>query len=74
MSVTEMVLETIQALPAEQQQQVLEYAQALQKNHMPEPTEQRANSFLNHPAFGMWKDRDDMKDVKEWRQQLWRKD
>ena len=32
MSVAEMVLETIQALPAEQQEQVLKYAQDLQKN------------------------------------------
>ncbi|MGB7249051.1 MAG: hypothetical protein WBC73_08935 [Phormidesmis sp.] len=74
MSVAEMVLATIQALTEEQQRQVLEYAQALQKEHISEGTDLQSNSFLNHPAFGVWKDREDMKNVREWRQQLWRRD
>ena len=29
-------------------------------------TSNKAMSVLNHPAFGMWRNRTDMKDVRKW--------
>ena len=49
----------------EQQQQVLEYAQMLQQDKADKGTERKPSSWRSHPAVGMWKDREDMKDVKE---------
>lgn len=74
MSVIEAVTQTVQTLSPEQQQQVLEYAQALHQKQAQasENTDVHSDSFLNHSAFGMWRNREDMKDVKLWRQRLWR--
>ena len=74
MSVLEAVTQTVQALSPEQQQQVLEYAQALHQAKNLSSSDSHTNSFLDHPAFGIWKDREELNNVKEWRQQLWRRE
>ena len=34
--------------------------------NQPKTPEQRVAEFLSHPAIGMWKDREDMKDSAAW--------
>ena len=34
-----------------------------------EQPKQERSSVFDHPAFGMWKDREDMKDVEAWLRQ-----
>jgi hypothetical protein len=67
----------VQALPPEQQK-VLEYAQTLQRQEDAVNTRHEPGSWRNDPAFGMWKDREDMKDSVEWvrqiRKQHWHSD
>ena len=62
MSVVEALMETLQELTPEQQQKVLEYAQSLCQEESAVATPQKSGSWRNHPAIGMWKDREDMKD------------
>lgn len=75
MSVVKAVTQTVQLLSPEQQQQVLAYAQALHQKQAQASEDtnvhsDNSDSFLKHPAFGMWKDREDMKDSVEWVRQV----
>lgn len=74
MSTTETVLEMVKRLTPEQQQKVIEYVQLLQQEKTAEATNSKVGDFRQHPFFGMWKDREDMEDVTEWRKRLWRRD
>jgi hypothetical protein len=66
-------METLQELTPEQQQKVLEYAQTLQQEEDTVATLRKAGSWHNHPAIGMWKDREDMKDSVDWVRQMRKK-
>ena len=71
MSIEEAVIETVQSLSTEAQQKVLDYARTLKEAQSKSTAKPKLGKLSEHPAFGMWKDRKDMEDVREWRKQLW---
>ncbi|MCM1984759.1 hypothetical protein [Lyngbya confervoides] len=63
----ESLIQTILSLPLEERQL---FEQRLKEIESPEiassPAKPKAVDWKKHPFFGMWKDREDMKDSTEW--------
>ena len=72
MTIAETVAQTVKTLSIEEQQQVLDFVIFLQQK---QSNENSQRSWQNHPAIGIWKDRDDMRDSVDWvkktRQEHW---
>jgi len=58
------LLREISSLPAEARALIEKYIDSLKK-HKPVSVKKRG-SFRDEPAFGIWKDREEMKDSVEW--------
>ena len=62
----------VQTLPPERQQEVRDFVEFLAGKYWraQEPAKAVRKSFVNGPYFGMWRDRDEMKDSACWVRQL----
>ncbi len=70
MSIDDAAIETMQTLPPEGKQQLLEYARSLQQQMVAAQGSYEKINLRSHPAFGLWKDREDLNNRKRWREQI----
>lgn len=73
MAQLEKIIELITRLPPDKQAEVADFVEFLSKKQSPPPTP--ASPLTEEPLFGLWKDREDMRDsaayVKRLREQEW---
>ena len=75
----EELIKEISSLPVEAKRQIEKFVALLKRTHEDTKPAVTEGSFRDDPAFGMWKDREDMKDggaawVRKFRKEHWDRD
>lgn len=73
MSIEQAILEKVRSLPADKQQEILDFAEFLVQKSQIATTSTKID-WQNSPAIGMWQDREEMQDSTGWVQNLRRQE